>query len=298
MSKMANKAAAAAFLCLAPSFAGAESLSAIGSAAASAHTDIGQEVKQLTPEPGSLTITVGAAASDAVENDMPPPDRWEMDTIVDGIGTARYGSLAGRAHAEGSSLPASSFFLAGGEVNMILGFSDEAEVQSDTLADGTPVTLTFLLTLEASAIHVTDVAIADPNGTGASARLEVAVRDTESIQNLPVLGALVINSRGTVEPSKTIQLSTAIGHRVELDAELFVSAGVDLDFAANGFSQATADVIADQTGELVFQPSGDVRLVADSGHDYAVPEPGGPALLLASLPAWLWRRRSSGRSRS
>lgn len=250
MSKKVYPVAAAAFLCLAPSLAGAESLSAVGDAAASAHNDIGQEVKTLTPGPGSLTVTVGAAASDGVDNDMPPPDRWEMDTIVDGIGTARYGSLAGRAHAEGRSMPSNSFFLAGGQVSMILGFSDEAEVQSSTLADGTPVTLTFLLTLEASAIHTTDVAIADPNGTGAAARLEVAVRDAASIQNLPVLGALVINSRNTVEPSRTIQLDTEIGHKVELDAQLFVSAGVDLDFAANGFSQATADVIADQTGEL------------------------------------------------
>ena len=249
----------------------------------------------LTPGPGSLTVTVGAAASDAVDNDMPPPARWEMDTIVDGIGTARYGSLAGRAHAEGKSLPANSFLFAGGEVNLILGFSDEAEVQSETLADGTPVTLTFLLTLDASAIHFTDVAIADPNGTGAAARLEVAVRDAGNIQNLPVLGALVINSRNTVEPSTTIQLNTAIGHRVELGAQLFVSAGVDLDFAANGFSQASADVVADQTGELFYQPSGDVRLVADSGHEYAVPEPGGPALLLAAVPVLLWRRRRGSR---
>jgi hypothetical protein len=298
MSNQAKKAAAIALLCLAPFAARAESLSAIGSAAAGAHTDEGQEAKVLTPGPGSLTVTVGAAASDAVDNDMPPPDRWEMDTMVDGIGTARYGSLAGRAHAEGRSMPANSAFLAGGQVNLILGFSDEAEVQSDTLADGTPVTLTFLLTLEASAIHFTDVPIADPNGTGAAARLEVEVRDAESLGNPPVLGALVINSRGTVEPSKTIQLDTAIGHRVELGAELFVSAGVDLDFGSNGFSQASADVIADQTGELIFQPSGDLRLVSDSGHDYAVPEPGGPVLLLAAVPVLLWRSRSSGRSRS
>ena len=297
MSKRIHQVAAAAFLCLAPSFAGAESLSAVGSAAASAHSDIGQETKVLTPGPGSLQITVGAAASDEVVNDKPPPDIFVLDTIVDGIGTARYGSLAGRAHAEGKSLPPSPL-LAGGGVNLTLGFSDGAEVESDTLADGTPVVLTFLLTLEASAIHFTDVPIADPNDTGASARLEVEVRDAESIQNPPVSGALLINSRGTVEPSKTIQLDTAIGHRVELGAELFVSARVELDFGANGFAQASADVVADQTGELFFQPSGDVRLVSDSGHDYAVPEPGGPALLLASLPMWLWRRRSSGRSRS
>ena len=117
------------------------------------------------------------------------------------------------------------------------------------------------------------------------------MRDAESIQNPPVLGALVINSRDTVEPSTTIQLNTAIGHRVELGAQLFVSAGVDLDFASNGYSQASADVVADQTGELFYQPSGDVRLVSDSGHEYAVPEPGGPALLLAAVPILLWRRR-------
>jgi hypothetical protein len=245
-------------------------------------------VLQQTPGPGSLTVTAGAVASDAVDA---PPDRWEMDALMDAIGTARYGSLTGRAHAEARSVPANSSFLAGGQVSLILGYTDEAEVVSNTLAPGTPVTLTFAMSLEASALHVIDGPSLDPEGTGASARHEVTIRDLDVIVQPAAEGALVINSRGVTETSRTLELDTAVGHRIELVADLFVSAGVDIDFGTLGFTQGSADVLAEDTAELLYQPSGDVQLASDSGHDYAVPEPSRRILLLGALHALLWARR-------
>jgi len=273
-------AAVAVLLCLGPSGVAAASLKAIGGASAGAHSDSDPGSQSLTPGPDSLTLTYGAAASDSVINDSPPPATWEMKALVTGVGTARYGSLAGVAHAEASSLPANSAFLAGGSVSLNLGFTDAAEVVSDTLAADTPVTLTFLMTLEASAVHFADGLVPNPSGTGASARHEVEVRDLDNVAQPSGEGALVVNSAGVSENSTMFEFDTAVGHRLEIIADLFVSAGADVDYATYQMTQGTSDVVADQTAELFHQPSGDVRLVSESGHDYAVPEPGQALLLL------------------
>ena len=174
-------AAAALSLSFSPSAVAAPSLKAIAGASAGAYLDSDQGSVLQTPGPGSLTVTAGAAASDGVINDSPPPASWGMEALVTGSGTARYGALAGLAHAEASSKPANTLFLAGGQVSLDLGFTDGAEVLSDTLDPGTPVTLTFLMTLDATAVHVTDQPNANPEDTGAAARHEVEVRDLDNI---------------------------------------------------------------------------------------------------------------------
>jgi hypothetical protein len=249
----------------------------------------------LTPGQGSLQITLGATASDIAFAD-PPPTNFEIAAIVDGIGVARYGSLAGRAHAEARSAPAGPY-LAGGQVSVIPGYTDGAEVRSDTLAPGTPVTLTFRMTLAATTIHFVDGSIFDPQGTGAAVRYEVAVSDLDNLAQPSTEGSLVINSRGFEETSRLLELDTAIGHRVELVADLAVNAGVRVDYPFLGVSKGTATALAEQTGELFHEPSGDVRLATESGHNYTVPEPDPVALLLASLPVLLLLRLASGAER-
>jgi hypothetical protein len=283
-------AAVALCLCFGPSAAAAPSLLAVGTASAGAHSDSEQAVGMQTPGPGSLTVTAAATASHVVVNDNPPPDDYQMEALCDAIGTARYGSLAGRAHAEASSLPANAL-LAGAQVSLELRFTDSAQVLSDTLDPGTPVTLTFLMTLDATAVHLTDQPVANPGGTGAAARHEVEVRDLDNIAQPSGVGVLVLNSRGVQQGSTMVEFNTVIGHRLELIAGLFVSAGVNVDYAMQGFSQGSADVAAEQTAELFFQPSGDVRLVSDSGHDYAVPEPGRGTLLAVAAALLLLRSR-------
>jgi hypothetical protein len=285
-------AAAALSLSLGNSALAVAELKAIATSAAGAHTQSDSDQGLGTPlDPDTLQVIVASTASDAVVNPNPPPNEWDMECMVGGIGTARYGELAGRAEAAASVLPAEGSFLAGGQVTLNLGFTDGAEVVSNTLPPGTPVTLTFRMTLEATAIHFTDPHVAYPDGTGAAARLELEIRDLDNIAQLPGTGALVINSRGMVEPSRTVELQTAIGHDIEILTDLFVSAGADIDFDLLGFSQAEAQVIADQTGEIFHEPSGDVRLVSDSGHDYAAPEPGRGLLLAVGAGFLLLRSR-------
>jgi hypothetical protein len=246
------------------------------------------EERLLTPGPGSLQITLAAAAGDAVFAE-PPPTNFEISAMVDGIGVARYGSLAGRAHAEAHSAPAGPY-LAGGQVSVSPGFTDGAEVRSDTLAPDTPVTLTFRMTLAATAMHSVNPGSLDSQGTGAAARYDVALSDLDNPLQLPAAGSLVINSRGFEETSRVLELDTAIGHQVELVADLSVNANVRVDYPFLGVSDGTADVFAEQTGELFYDPSGDVRLETESGHDYAAPEPRRAILLVLAAAALLLRR--------
>ena len=267
-----------------------------------------------TPGPGSLTITVGATASDSVPHVPPPPDFFAIESLITGIGTARYGSLAGHCLTETSSKPPGPY-LAQGTASLNLGFTDVAEVLSDTLDPGTPVTLTFLMTLEGSAVHFSDGLLPDPQGTGAAVRHDVEVRDLDDVTVPSGQAFLVINSRGTHETSRTFEFDTAVGHRLELIANLSVNAIALVDFATHGNTTATAEMLADQTGELFYQPSGDVTLASESLHDYAAPEPAraillalSAALLLlrsarrATTPpafrAFVWRPGGRGRSRA
>jgi hypothetical protein len=280
-------AAAAALSCAVPSVAAAETLRAIGTAVAGTHSMNDPGSSSLLPGPGSLQVTAGAAASEVAV------DTFFMEAIVDGIGVARYGSLAGRAHAEASSKPG-SLYLAAGQVVLDLGFTDGVEVVSDTLDPGTPVTLTFRMTLDATAIQVTDGTDLDPAGTGASARLEVEVRDLDDVTVPFGQGALLINSIGNHETLRTFEFDTLVGHRLDLVVDLYVAAGVSVDFLAHDFTEGTADVLAEETAEFFYDPSGDVRLVSDSGHDYAVPEPGQAWLTLVGALALSYRRRRPG----
>jgi hypothetical protein len=281
--------ALAALACLVPSHSAAATLRATGFGSALAHNDEGQPSEVLTPGPGSLEITVGVAASDAIENPTPPPANFEGEALGDAIGTARYGSLAGTAHAEASFLPANNISYSRALVNVTPGYTDVAEVLSDTLAPGTPVMLTFRMSLDAEAVHFVD----PPSGvgpTGAGAHYEVELRDLDALTQPVVSRFLVIESFGTRQTSATLQLDTAIGHRVELVADLTVGARVDVDFAKYNVSQGSADTAAAQTAGLFYEPSGDVRLETESGHDYAVPEPGQATLLAFAAVLLLLRR--------
>lgn len=227
----------------------------------------------LTPLAGSIGIIVASTASDGLVNASPPPASWEMQGLADGAGAARYGSLTGRAHAEAKSVPANFFALAAGFASLNLGYTDGGVVSSPTLSPGTPVTLHLFMYLNATALHFIDANIVVPSGTGAAARHEFRIRDLDAIQQPDGVGALVINSLGDVETFRTIDFPTAIGHHIELTGDLFVAARVLVDYTNYGFTQGRADVSAEHTAVSGYVPTGDVTIVSDSGHDYAVPEP-------------------------
>jgi hypothetical protein len=240
----------------------ADAVGAVG-----AGRDSGSPAKLITPGDGSLRVTYGAAASDDLSG-------VGLSASVLGSGQARYGALAGRASAEASSLPAGPHGV-GGIVILTLGFFDTVEVVSSTLAPETPVTLTFVMTLEATAFHAAN-GLFTPSRFGASARNEARISDIEAGTFPPTFPPhTLVNSIGNNLTFTTFEFDTAIGHHLELDIDLFVAAGANVDpFIFEG--QATsgrAEVIADNTAHFFYDPSGDVRLVSESGHDYAVQGP-------------------------
>src|SRR5688500_14127101 len=145
-------------------------LTADASGAVGAGNDSGPPVKVITPGEGSVRVTYGAAASDNLSG-------VGLSASVLGSGQARYGALAGRASAEASSSPAGPHGV-GGIVVLDLGFFDTVEVVSSTLAAGTPVTVTFVMTLEATAFHGAN-GLFIPRRFGASARNEARISDIE-----------------------------------------------------------------------------------------------------------------------
>jgi hypothetical protein len=239
---------------------------AAGSVGAGRNT--GSTVKVITPGDGSVGVTYGGAASDDTGAIV-------LSASILGIGEARYGALAGRASAEASSSPAGPHGV-GGIVILTLGFFDTAEVVSSTLAPGTPVTLTFVMTLEAAAFHDAN-GLFIPGRFGASARSEAAVVDIEGGTSTPTFPPhTLVNSIGTNITLTTFEFDTAIGHHLDIDVDLFVAASANVEPAAFP-GQATSgrsEVIADNTAHFFYEPSGDVRLVSESGHDYAAQGPG------------------------
>ena len=186
-------------------------------------------------------------------------------------------------------------YLAVGTGSVNVGFTDGAEVLSDTLDPGTPVTLTFLMTLEGTAFHFVDGPLPNPNGTGAGARHDVEIRDLDDVATPFGEGSLVLNSHGVQETDRTVEFDTVIGHKIEIAAHLLLNSAVSVNYPLLGFTDGSADVLAEQTAGFFYQPSGDVRLVSDSGHDYAVPEPSQAALLVCAATLLLLRHRMNRR---
>jgi hypothetical protein len=241
--------------------------------AVSAGPDIGTPSKLITPVDGSVSVIFGATASAS-------PAGVGLSASLLGSGEARFGALAGRARAEASSSPPGPHGV-GGEVIVSLGFLDTAEVLSSALAPGTPVTLTFLMTLDATASHFANGPFT-PTRFGAAARADARISDIEagtSTPSFPNSPHTLVNSIGERITLTTFDFDTAIGHHLQIDVDLMAAARAVVDPAVflGQASSGSAEVIADNTAHFFYQPSGDVRLVSESGHDYAasgpVPEP-------------------------
>jgi hypothetical protein len=104
---------------------------------------------------------------------------------------------------------------------------------------------------------------------------------------------------GATPPSVTFTLATEVGRALQLAGSLDLGVearALNIDNATGGDVLATSSVIANHTAHLIYQQLGDVRLVSDSGHDYAtsasvVPEPGSLCLAGLGVAAILLRRR-------
>jgi hypothetical protein len=125
---------------------------AAGSAAALCKT--GEPSQSIIPGNESVTVVFGAAASgNCGEN--------QASASALGAAEARFGALAGHAQAD-ANMTFLTPTLVGAAALLLPRFVDTAEVVSNTLTADTPVTLTFIMTLDATAFHGFNAPALDP----------------------------------------------------------------------------------------------------------------------------------------
>jgi len=227
--------------------------------------------------------------------------RIHLEATLLGSGVATYGTLAASLEAQARNQAAFANLNEPSAFGILrMSFADGAVVVSNTMPVGTPVMLTFVVSLASDFIATGRPA--DPSHNGASADYTGTVTDTTTgAKGFAFIGNGVA---GTTPPSVTFILATEVGHALQLSAELDL--GVEaraLNMDTGGDVLATSSVIANHTAHLIYQQLGDVMLVSDSGHDYRtsasavalVPEPG--SLCLAGLGvAAIWLRRHRQRN--
>jgi hypothetical protein len=253
-----------------------------------------------TPVGDELDVTLTAAATKGLS--FPELYIGSMSYVCTllGAGTVGYGAAHGVLSIETSSTP--DFLLptpvnepnifgndgrAVGQGLLSLQFDDTGEVVSNTLPDGTPVTLEFVFSLDASAIL-----IPGPAGPliGASASYAVKATDVEGAGEVTRL--LVGNEIVTVE------LDTAVGNHIDLQGRLDLGANALAGRVQAGeqyVAQRDASIDASHTATFAIDPPDGVGFDAESGHEYAVPEPGAALALVSgalTLAAARRRRRS------
>ena len=218
-----------------------------------------------------------------------------------GAGALEYGSASGALTLDASSTPdflegigvnAGNTFpnsgRADGEGLLELQFDDTGTVVSNVLPPGTPVQLEFTFVLESTA-----VVFGPPLGTllAASATYFPKARDTTS----GATAEWILS--GSQQVTRT--LDTQVGRTIDLQGRLALRvvalAGREVP-GAMYYAQAQASIDASNSSHFTLQLPADVSFVAESGHDYAAPEPG-HALLLATGALVLLASRRRGAAR-
>lgn len=252
-----------------------------------------------TPGPGGLSVSMGGAATRSGGlNPLLWQDDWEWEAIVLGGGEVDYGFGSASLSLTASSKPQ---IVQPTEINnndpisnngnayargiVLLEFDDVVEVTSATLPPGTPVSIEFHF-----AIDSTDVSVGlNPNDSyigstfqGTVGSLSVGVFD------------LVRQVLGKQETSASFD--TAVGHTLRIEGQLRASGEAHAGYRGGCCvynTEVEATTTAKSAGLWASPPEG-VELVAESGRDYTVPEPGafaGDVAALLALATFMNSRR-------
>jgi hypothetical protein len=252
----------------------------------------------VTPtSPDLLDVTVDATATDGDSFPGLYDGSFDYQCLLIGVGSLEYGSASGTLSLAASSTPdflegigankGNTFSNSGradGEALLELQFDDVGTVVSDTLPNGTPVLLEFTYVLESTAVLT-----GAPPGPllGATATYFTYAMDTTSLATADWILS------GTDQ--ETRPLATQVGRQIALRGRLQLRvnalAGREVPGALY-YPDLDASIDASNTSHFTVEVPDDVSFVAESGHDYAAPEPGGALLLAAGALVLAAARRS------
>jgi hypothetical protein len=232
--------------------------------------------------------------------DLGPNYAGTSDVECFGTGgvAADFGALSAKLETEGHAtpeifppeagsgvepLPSTSYARAHGRAR--ISFDDLGTVESTTLADGTPVTLSFTFALDAIGL------VTRPLGPHGAANAEFTVDVSDWLT--PAMGPVHLVVTDSTPVVRAFE--TAVGRQVRvqggLAAEVIAHAGRDPNGLGMFYPDVEASLDAEHTATLTLEVPPGVTFVSESGHEYAVPEPGRAALLLAGALGLLAVRR-------
>jgi len=259
-----------------------------------------------TPGPGGLSVSVGGTATRSGELNLQLwQEDYEWEAIVVGDGEVDYGfataSLSLTARSTPQLVYATELNAGNGPLLntgnafarsiVALEFDDVVEVTSATLPLGTPVSIEFHF-----AIDSTDVSV----GLGQDSYIGSTFQGTVGSLSVGVsdLVRLVLGKQVT-----SATFDTAVGHTLRIEGKLLASGEAHAGYRPCCVynTEVEATTTARSAGLWATPPEG-VELVAESGADYTVPEPGafasGVAALLALATFMNSRRWFASGSRS
>jgi len=268
--------------------------------------DNGPAQVSLAPGPGQVGVGLDGSSSGVVDL---LDTLWSADfvysSLIAAAGLVEWGQASGDLSIDVSAKPelaeavppatgtlANNGFATADGI-LILQFVDTGTVTSATLEAGTPVTIEVSFLVDSTAAR--PAAHPDPNVLNSiGAQFQATVSDQDGIASVYRL----VND----DQLATASLDTEVGHTLQIDGTLNVSADAQAGHSGGLFLPEAVGQISAVGGVWLTPPAG-VDFAAASAHDYTVPVPeprapwlGGAATLaltrLRTLAAGRYRQRS------
>lgn len=231
------------------------------------------------PLTGGLKVVLNANANHTQSLD--PSHGFQFAVTLAGEGHSAFGVFSGSFSFLLQAKPESAVTQFGRVDNrghselvshFILNFSDSGIVTSNTLPNGTPVTVRFIVVTQGggSVNEPAGAGLNNPHDTG-----DYSGADSSGYLNILDQNSLAgINGASFFErQAVAFPLSTAIGHRIDLMASYTINgigyAGLDGQTPGLAPFYATVQGQFDATAHVFLQGPVGVSFLADSGHNYA-----------------------------
>jgi hypothetical protein len=254
-------------------------------------------VTVMTPSADQREVFVEATVTHSSPSIPLYMGNFDYSCLLTGAGTLEYGSASGTLNLEASANPDflppapgnmnDPFYNNGrsdGEALLELQFEDVGTVVSDTLPPETPVQLEFTYVLESTAVL-----------TGAPLGPLLGATATYFTYAMDMTSGATADWILSGTDQETRPLATQVGRQIALRGRLQLRVNALAGRVVPGalyYPDLDASIDASNTSHFTVEVPPGVSFLAESGHDYAAPEPGGALLLAAGALVLAAARRS------